>query len=139
MRLAKINADEYSSVKGGFQVQGFPTLLFFNNGQQIKYGGQRTKDVMISWLSKKTRPAVTVLEADKLDQLSNDKVNVLLHTNDAAEHDQAFIELANTDDYNSTCLFIQVISLLRVPASPQAPFRSSDLLAKLRAPQFLNP
>ena len=71
MVLAKINADEYSSVKGGFQISGFPTLIFFNNGQQIKYSGQRTKEVMVSWLNKKTRPSVIALEASQLGDLSN--------------------------------------------------------------------
>ena len=81
VRLAKIDADEHSSVKGGFGISGFPTLLFFSNGQQIKYGGQRTKEVMVSWLTKKTRPAVTAVEPSQLSELSTDgKVNILLYT-----------------------------------------------------------
>jgi hypothetical protein len=102
VRLAKIDADEHSSVKGGFGIQGFPTLIFFNNGQQIKYSGGRTKEVMVNWLNKKTKPAVTSIESSQLDELtSNGKVNLLLHTDDSAEHDKAFGELANLDDYNT--------------------------------------
>jgi protein disulfide-isomerase A1 len=58
VRVAKIDADAHQSVKGTYQVQGFPTLIFFANGQQIKYNGQRTKEFMVNWLSKKTRPAL---------------------------------------------------------------------------------
>ena len=57
---------------------------------------------MVSWLTKKTRPAVTVIEASQLSDLSNDKVNLVLHTDDSAEHDKLFEELAIADDYNST-------------------------------------
>jgi protein disulfide-isomerase A1 len=63
VRLAKIDADEHSSVKGQFGVQGFPTLIFFSNGQQVKYNGQRSKDAMVNWLLKKTRDPVVAIEA----------------------------------------------------------------------------
>jgi hypothetical protein len=56
---------------------------------------------MVSWLTKKTRPAVTVIEASQLSELSNDKINLVLHTDDNAEHDKLFEELALADDYNS--------------------------------------
>lgn len=61
-------------------MQGFPTLIFFSKGQQIKYNGQRTKDFMVNWLSKKTRPAIIPIEADKLEEISSsDKVSIVLH------------------------------------------------------------
>lgn len=56
---------------------------------------------MVSWLTKKTRPAVTVIEVSQLSELSNDKINLVLHTDDNAEHDKLFEELALADDYNS--------------------------------------
>ena len=80
MRVAKIDADEHSSVKGTYGVQGFPTLIFFNKGQQVKYNGQRTKEFMVNWLSKKTRPALIQIEAAKLEEIeASDKINVVLH------------------------------------------------------------
>lgn len=63
VRLAKIDADAYSSVKSKFSVQGFPTLIFFANGEQVKYNGQRTKEFMVNWLLKKTRDAVVPITA----------------------------------------------------------------------------
>lgn len=59
---------------------------------------------MVSWLNKKTRPAVTVIEASQVADLPNDRVNVLLHTDENAEHDKTFEELATADDYNSKIL-----------------------------------
>ena len=80
MRVAKIDADAHSSVKGTYQVQGFPTLIFFANGQQVKYNGQRTKEFMVNWLSKKTRPALVSINTEELDSvIVNGKVSVVLH------------------------------------------------------------
>jgi len=52
VKLAKIDVDQYDSVKGTYGVQGFPTLIFYNNGQSQKYNGQRSKESMVNWLSK---------------------------------------------------------------------------------------
>ena len=103
MRLAKIDADAHSSVKASYDISGFPTLIYFSNGQKIKYNGQRTKEFMVNWLNKKTRPAVTAIEASQLEELAtNGKVNVVFH-GDLASHENGalFQELATADDYNS--------------------------------------
>jgi thioredoxin-like negative regulator of GroEL len=104
VRLAKIDADAHSSVKGTYEIAGFPTLIYFSNGQKIKYNGQRTKEFMVNWLNKKTSPAVTVIEAAQLEEIAaNGKVNVVFH-GDLASHENGalFQELATADDYNST-------------------------------------
>jgi len=90
-------------VKGPYEVKGFPTLYFYSNGQKIKYSGQRTKDFLINWLSKKTGPAVNAIEAAQIEALAeNGKVNVVFH-GDLAAHEQGklFEEIATADDYNS--------------------------------------
>lgn len=80
VKLAKIDCDEYGSVKGTYGVQGFPTIIFYNNGQSQKYNGQRTKEFMVNWLSKKTRDPVVAIESSGLEALSsNGKVNIVYH------------------------------------------------------------
>jgi thioredoxin-like negative regulator of GroEL len=111
VRVAKIDADEHSSVKGAYGVQGFPTLIFFHKGQQIKYNGQRSKDFMVNWLTKKTRPAVVEIEASQLDDLaSNGKVNVVLHGEIDSEQGKLLQEIATADDYN--CINCDILSIL---------------------------
>ena len=98
-----MDADEHSSVKGTYGVQGFPTLIFFHKGQQIKYNGQRSKDFMVNWLTKKTRPAVVEIEASQLSEIaSNGKVNVVLHGELDSEQGKVLQEIATADDYNCT-------------------------------------
>lgn len=101
MKLAKIDCDAHSDIKSKYGVQGFPTLIFFLNGQEIKYNGQRSKDFMVNWLSKKTRDPVIAIEADKIESLSDGKVNILFHGDIESEQGQAVTSLAQADDYNS--------------------------------------
>lgn len=79
-------------MKGPYEVKGFPTLYFYSNGQKIKYNGQRTKDFLINWLTKKTGPSVNVIEAAQLEELSaNGKVNVVFYGDlTANEHGKLF-------------------------------------------------
>lgn len=102
MKLAKIDADEYGSVKGTYGVQGFPTLIFFNNGQSMKYNGQRSKEFMVNWLSKKTRDPVLPITPEQLEDLTtNGKVNIVFHGDLASESGQIIANLAKVDDFNS--------------------------------------
>ena len=103
VKLAKIDADQYGSVKGTYGVQGFPTLIFYNNGQSQKYNGQRSKEFMVNWLSKKTRDPVVAITTDELEGLaSNGKVNIVYHGDINSENGQIVANLAKVDDFNST-------------------------------------
>jgi protein disulfide-isomerase-like protein len=115
VRLAKIDADEFSSVKGTYGVQGFPTLIFFNNGQSQKYSGQRSKEFMVNWLSKKTRDPVVAITASELEALSsNGKINIVYHGDISTENGQILANLAKVDDFNSTHPLIQPITALLI-------------------------
>ncbi len=57
MRLAKVDCDEYGSVKDDYGVQGFPTLLFFHKGKPTRYNGRRSIGYMVNWLNEQTMPA----------------------------------------------------------------------------------
>ena len=120
MRVAKIDADAHSSVKGTYGVQGFPTLFFFLNGEKMKYEGQRTKDFMVNWLLKKTRDPVVTLEADKLDSLDDGKVNFVFFGDLSSEQGSAFSSIAAADDYNSTILLIKLTTMCRALMSLKA-------------------
>jgi protein disulfide isomerase len=55
--LAKVDADSEKELGTKFQVEGFPTLKWFVNGQPQEYnGGRVTKDI-VSWIEKHTGPA----------------------------------------------------------------------------------
>jgi len=59
--LAKVDATEENDLAQKFEVQGFPTILFFIDGVHKQYTGQRTKEGIVSWIKRKTGPAVSNL------------------------------------------------------------------------------
>jgi protein disulfide-isomerase A1 len=95
--LAKLDATAETKSAEEFQVQGFPTLKWFVNGQPLEYTGGRTADTIVSWIRKKTGPATTkistVAELDKL-KASAEVVVVLV----AKEESKAFESAAQTQE-----------------------------------------
>lgn len=79
VKLAKVDATEENELAQKYDVQGFPTILFFIDGLHKPYPGQRHKDAIVTWIKKKTGPAVqnltTTEEAEKI--LADDKTVVL--------------------------------------------------------------
>ncbi|CAN1837478.1 Protein disulfide isomerase-like 1-4 [Linum perenne] len=57
--LAKVDATEESELSQEYDVQGFPTLVFFADGVHKPYSGQRTKDAIVAWIKKKTGPGIS--------------------------------------------------------------------------------
>ncbi|KAK1587461.1 hypothetical protein Q3G72_013079 [Acer saccharum] len=68
--LAKIDASEESELAQEYDVQGFPTVLFFVDGVHKPYPGARNKDAIVTWIKKKTGPGVynitTLEEAERI-------------------------------------------------------------------------
>jgi protein disulfide-isomerase A1 len=67
--VAKIDATEHAGPATTYGVRGYPTLIFFKNGNQIKYEGERSTAAMESFITKKSGPASTELK----DKASLDK------------------------------------------------------------------
>ena len=61
VKLAKIDATEEDNkeLATKFSVKGYPTLLWFVNGEMSEYKGGRTEDTMLQWIKKKTGAAVS--------------------------------------------------------------------------------
>lgn len=47
--FAKINAEKNKNVVSFFDIQGYPTLLLFVNGDPIFYSGEMTSEVVFNW------------------------------------------------------------------------------------------
>ncbi|GAA0158317.1 chaperone [Lithospermum erythrorhizon] len=66
--VAKVDATLERELSGEYRVQGFPTLLFFVDGEHQPYNGRRTKEAIIYWVRKKTGPGIrnitTIEEAE---------------------------------------------------------------------------
>ncbi|KAL2654133.1 hypothetical protein R1flu_022261 [Riccia fluitans] len=61
--LAKIDATAEDELAQKFDIEGYPTLIFFLDGVHRPYKGQRQKDEIVAWIKKKTGPAVTTLNS----------------------------------------------------------------------------
>merc|ERR1712093_269903 len=54
--VAKVDATEATAVASQYGVRGYPTLIFFRNGNQIKYEGDRSVAAMKTFINKKSGP-----------------------------------------------------------------------------------
>jgi len=69
-KLAYVDGDEddNGSILKKYQVRGFPTLIYFQNGNvdaPQEYSGENNKDGIISWCAKRTLPAVTPIKSSE--------------------------------------------------------------------------
>lgn len=98
--LAKIDATEESELSNKYDVQGFPTVLFFVDGDHKSYSGERTKDGIVSWIKKKTGPGVynitTTEEAEKI--LTSEKKVVVAYLNSLTGTESEQLAAASNDD-----------------------------------------
>ena len=89
---------------------------------------------MVNWLSKKTRPAVIPIEADKLEEISSsDKVSIVLHGAADGQHGKTIEGIANADDYNSILFLMKLTMLFQVLINLKELLKFSDLLDQLKA------
>lgn len=124
--MAKVDATVDGKVAASYKVQGYPTLFFFHKGEKIDYNGQRSKDILINWLLKKTRdPLVPIDQAGYEKLQTEDKVSIVFHGDASSTQGQLVSKIAVADDYNSKKLIIQLITL---PKSEKlkAVLKSSD-------------
>jgi len=63
-RLGKVDCTVEEDVAKRYEIGGFPTIKLFlspEDAGEVEYRGERTADAIVSWLKKKTGPAVTTL------------------------------------------------------------------------------
>ncbi|WVZ78308.1 hypothetical protein U9M48_026044 [Paspalum notatum var. saurae] len=84
LALAKVDATEDTDLAQKYDVQGFPTILFFIDGVPKEYNGARTKDAIVDWINKKLGPGVhnitAVDDADRILTGDDKAVLAFLHS-----------------------------------------------------------
>ncbi|EPS66718.1 hypothetical protein M569_08058, partial [Genlisea aurea] len=104
VKLAKVDATEETSLAEEYEVQGFPSILFFVDGEHTPYSGQRTKDGIVTWIRKKTGPGIsnitTTEEAERV--LTSESTVVLGFLESLLGHDSDVLSSASKveDDVN---------------------------------------
>ena len=54
--LAKVDSTEDKAITDRYGIKGFPTLLFFYNGDYVEYKGSREVEDILAWFNKKIGP-----------------------------------------------------------------------------------
>ncbi|CAK8684748.1 unnamed protein product [Clavelina lepadiformis] len=56
--VARLDATKYSKIASHFGIRGFPTIMFFKNGQKLEYNSARNKHSIMSFVDKASGPEV---------------------------------------------------------------------------------
>jgi len=98
--IAKVDATEQKALAERFSIQGFPTLVFFKNGEKMEYTGGRTKDTIVAWVTKKSGPPSLATDCAGLSKAVEDNKFVIAYfgKEDSALFKDAHIPYANSED-----------------------------------------
>lgn len=99
--LGKVDATEETDLAEKFEIRGYPTLKFWNNGKVVEYSGGRTSDDIIKWMQKKTGPpAVELASAEEAKTFQDSQRVVVAAYFDSKESDNAkvFLDVAAEND-----------------------------------------
>ncbi|XP_022887869.1 protein disulfide isomerase-like 1-4 [Olea europaea var. sylvestris] len=104
VKLAKVDATEESELAEKYEVQGFPTVYFFVDGEHKPYSGQRTKDAIVTWIKKKIGPGVsnitTTEDAERILTSENKVVLGFLNSLAGPESEELAAASKLDDDVN---------------------------------------
>ncbi|KXG29239.2 protein disulfide isomerase-like 1-4 isoform X2 [Sorghum bicolor] len=126
LALAKVDATEETDLAQRYDVQGFPTILFFIDGVPKDYNGARTKDAIVDWINKKLGPAVqnvtSVDEAERILTGDDKAVLAFLDTLSGAHSDElaAASRLEDSINFYQT-LTPDVAKLFHIDAATKRP------------------
>ncbi|CAE7712676.1 PDIL1-4 [Symbiodinium sp. KB8] len=98
--LAKVDATEEKDLAKKYDVKGFPTLIWFEEGKQMEYSGGRTTQTIIDWASSMTGPAV--LENSDPAPPGSERPRVVLQ---ASSLDSVFEQVAKDHRRKATWYF----------------------------------
>lgn len=71
IKLAKVDATIHADLATKYEVNGFPTIKFFRQGNPIEYKGGREWSSILKWVKNKTGPIVEELRT--IDDINNFK------------------------------------------------------------------
>lgn len=75
--LGKVDATEEKDLASKYNVKGFPTLVWFEEGKQTEYDGGRTTETIVEWVKSMTGPAV--VEISVVPNPTGEKPCIALH------------------------------------------------------------
>lgn len=96
--IAKVDATVEKELAGKFQIQGFPSLKMFLNGEPIDYNGERTEEAIHAWIKSKSDASVMEIQTvEELDEYLKENLAVLFVVD---ESEQSLIKRFRTFSLN---------------------------------------
>lgn len=62
VKVGKVDCTRFPTVASRLRVSGYPTILFFRNGVQIPYEGERKKESLVEFAEKSSGPVIGKIE-----------------------------------------------------------------------------
>eukprot|EP00898_Chlorokybus_atmophyticus_P003666 jgi/Chlat1/42/ChrspC236667S00922 len=125
MALAKVDATQEVDLSTEYEVQGYPTIIYFHKGKQSPYTAGRTRDDIVQYLLKRAGPPArtisTIEEAHAIKESSSVTIVGFFASFDGPEWEQ-FTQMA-ADDYSvgyAQTNDTEVADILGMPAAPPA-------------------
>ncbi|XP_073291808.1 protein disulfide isomerase-like 1-4 [Primulina huaijiensis] len=79
VKLAKVDATLENELAEKYEVQGFPTVYFFVDGEHKTYSGQRSKEAIVNWIKKKTGPGISnITTSEEAERILTSENKVVL-------------------------------------------------------------
>jgi len=75
--LGKVDATEEKDLASRYNVKGFPTMIWFEDGKETEYDGGRTSELIVEWVTSMT--GIAVVEISESPEPPPDKPIVVLH------------------------------------------------------------
>ncbi|KAL9252462.1 disulfide isomerase-like 1-4-like protein [Drosera capensis] len=77
--LAKVDATEENELAYDYDVQGYPTVVFFVDGEKMSYDGPRSREGIVTWIRKKIGPSVyNITSAEHAEKILSSESKVVV-------------------------------------------------------------
>lgn len=102
VKLAKIDATSEKDLAAKYGVKGFPTLTWFEDGQEVPFDGARTSDGIVQWVKSMMGNAVTTSSAPGTP--AKDKPQMILYADSLLP---GFLDAAKVKRRRADWFFVQ--------------------------------
>uniref|UniRef100_A0A914C997 Thioredoxin domain-containing protein n=1 Tax=Acrobeloides nanus TaxID=290746 RepID=A0A914C997_9BILA len=121
VRIGKVDCTRFASACTHFKVTGYPTLIFFRNGVQIPYEGDRQKQALLNFVLKASSPTIGTLDSTaKFSELkkSSEKDPFFVYIDGEDKDQTLFEEYKNVaESLFAETRFFHATSIMPFPAN----------------------
>jgi len=138
--LAKVDATKNAELSKKYEIEGFPTIKYFKNGEPTEYNGGRDSKAIIEWMIKVTGPPVRGLTSpESVEGFAKEfDVIVVFFGKSDDLYNRMFMDLAKAyDDLQfGECVFEECLKHYKVTQGSIVIFRNFDTKPAVIKPKY---